>query len=432
MWWYALGTIGWWLVNPEIRRLVDWKIGFNSVSVISGIPLALLLPFWYDVLVRGAWRRLPLPMLVAAWCWIGAFAYGFAISLVAGRLLPGAYTFADFMLPLGLGLWIATRDEISAAAALERISRLVFVGATVLGMYGIIQYILVPPWDAYWMVNAGIGSIGKPLPFQVRVFSMLNSAGPFGNFMFVALALVTPRLSFKNPRLLAQAGIWIAAFALSSDRSAWLAYAVFLLCYFVLSPRRFSAMRAAGLAAALAVGMTLSLSALTGSTAATQNVIDRFATLGNAGSDESALDRQNQYAAAFADFVQAPIGQGLGLLNTANKLTNAGQGGNGLDSGIFARLLEMGVIGGGLFFFGLLVPIGSGFAGWLAATRERDVETATSLAMAIGVLVALLSLEVSGDAQRALTGLFTWTVSAYVTRRVGAPRAVARRATAAV
>ncbi len=430
MWWYALGVIAWWLVNPEIRRLVDWKAGFNSVSIISGIPLALLLPFWYDVVARGSWRRLPIPMLIAAWCWIGAFVYGLAIALAGARLLPAAYVFADFMLPLGIGLWVATRDEISAGEALERISRVVFAGATVLSIYAIIQYVLVPPWDVYWMVNAGIGSIGKPFPFQVRVFSTLNSAGPFAFFMFVALAFVTPKLSLKRPWLLVQVGIWIAAFGLTSVRSAWLAYAVFLLVYFVLSPRRFYAMRAAALIAVLAVGMTLSLSAITGSTAATQNVIDRFSTLGNAGNDESAIDRQSQYAAAMADFAEAPIGQGLGLVNTANKLTNAGQSGNGLDSGIFARLLEMGAIGGTLFFVGLVVPIGSGLAGWSSATRARDVEAATTLAMAIGILVALLSLELSGDAGRALTGMYTWIFAAYVTRQVAAKRTIAHSATA--
>ncbi|GAC1442011.1 MAG: hypothetical protein NVS2B8_18270 [Vulcanimicrobiaceae bacterium] len=417
MWWYALTVIAWWLVNPEIRRLVDFRVGFNSVSLISGIPLALLLPFWYDVLARGSWKRLPLPMLVAAWLWVGAFAYGFAIALAGGRLLPGAYTFMDFMLPLGIGLWVATRDEISADDAFEKILRVIFVGATVLGIYGIVQYVVMPPWDAYWMQNAGIGSIGKPIPYQVRVFSMLNSVGPFGNFMFVALALATPRLSFRRPWFLAQVGVWLASFALSSDRSAWLAYVVFLIVYCALSPRRLPAIRAAGLTAALAVVMTLGLSAITGSSAASQNVIDRFATLGSTGSDESALNRQYQYAAAFADFQEAPIGQGLGLTNTANKLTNVGQTGNGLDSGIFARLLEMGALGGTLFFLGLLVPIAYGFLGWSSASRERDVEAATSLAMATAILVALLSLEISGDAQRALTGMLTWLIAAYVLRR---------------
>ncbi len=423
MWWYALGVIAWWLVNPEIRRLVDWKVGFNSVSLISGIPLALLLPFWYDVLVRGAWRRLPLPMLLAAWCWVGAFVYSFAIALVSNRLAPGAYVFADFMLPLGVGLWVATRDEISADDALQRILRVVFAGATVLGIYGIIQYVIVPPWDAYWMTNAAINSIGKPLPFQVRVFSMLNSAGPFGNFMFFALALATPKLSLKRPWLLAQVAVWIGAFALSSDRSGWLAYAVSLAVYFVLSPRRVAAMRAAGLMAALAIVMTLSLSALTGSTAATQSVVNRFSTLGDVGNDVSARDRQNQYAGAIADFEEVPVGQGLGLISNAGKLGNTGQAGDLLDSGIFARLLEMGAIGGALFYIGLFIPLGTSLAGWMAASRSGDKDAATSLAMAVGVLVASLSLQISGDTGRGLTGMFTWIVCAYVTRRVAIRRA---------
>jgi len=416
MWWYALGVIAWWLINPEIRRLIDWKVGFNNVSVISAIPLILLLPFWYDVLVRGGWRRLPLPMLVAAWCWAGAFVYAFSISVVVGRLLPGAYDFADFMLPLGMGLWVASRDEISPDAALEQVSRVVFVGATVLSIYGIIQYVIVPPWDAYWMQNAAIVSIGKPLPFQVRVFSTLNSAGPFGNFMFIALALVTPKLSFKRPWLLAQVAIWLGAFALSSDRSGWLAYAVALLVYFVLSPRRVAAMRAAVLMAVLAVGITLSLSAITGSTSATQSVVNRFSTFGDVGGDASSRDRQEQYASALAEFEQIPIGQGLGLISTAGKLGTSGAPGLLLDSGLFARLLEMGAIGGALFYIGLFIPLGCAIVEWLSAMQRRNVDSAASFAMIIGMLIAMLGLQLSGDNARALVGIFTWIFCAYAAR----------------
>src|SRR4030081_1469123 len=93
-----------------------------------------------------------------------------------------------------------------------RVTKVLFGLTTILSVYGIIQYVFLPPWDAFWLQNVsaqGSLSFGKPFPFQVRVFSMLNSPGPFGSFMACILHMVFPTFAPPRPSLLAQMPFWL-------------------------------------------------------------------------------------------------------------------------------------------------------------------------------------------------------------------------------
>ena len=413
---YSSFVLVWWIFNPELRRLVDWRIGFSSISIISIVPLVLLAPFAFDLVFLNQWKRLPFVLRIAVWIWLGAFGYSYFISIITLDVLPGAFTLANFLFPMSLGLWLATRSEISPDQSLEHIYRLLFWSATVLGVYGIIQYVFVPPWDADWMINSGLRSIGKPAPFQVRVFSALNSPNVFGNYMFVALAVVIPKLTPKPKlSLLIQVAIWLAAFALSQDRSAWLAVGVAFVVFLLLSPTRLLALGGAVLFVGVATAMTLSLSTITGSSNATKNFVTRISSLQDPSQDVSALDRERQYGEASSDFRENILGQGLGITSVATKLSNKGTT-TSLDTGIFSRYLEMGIFGGTLFFMGLLVPVVAGVDALIRAKALGERQLAARISMAIGVLLAALSLEISGDFQAGLIGILTWIFNAYLIR----------------
>ena len=62
-------------------------------------------------------------------------------------------------------------------------------GLIVLAIYGVIQFAWVPPWDGFWMDHAGMSSIGRPLPFQVRVFGTLNAPGVYAIFLMAGLLI---------------------------------------------------------------------------------------------------------------------------------------------------------------------------------------------------------------------------------------------------
>lgn len=53
-----------------------------------------------------------------------------------------------------------------------------YVGAVV-GAYGLVQFVSLPAWDRAWMLASGLTSVGRAIPFQVRLFGMSESPGPY-------------------------------------------------------------------------------------------------------------------------------------------------------------------------------------------------------------------------------------------------------------
>src|SRR3712207_6929840 len=49
-------------------------------------------------------------------------------------------------------------------------------GVLVMGVYGLIQFFFLPPWDRYWMENSPITSFGLPEPLGDRKSTRLNSS----------------------------------------------------------------------------------------------------------------------------------------------------------------------------------------------------------------------------------------------------------------
>ena len=115
-------------------------------------------------------------------------------------LLVGPSTAAleilNWFLPLCFGWYIATRADdvhrIEAAAASTFIA-----GAFVTGLYGMYQFVSPPLWDINWMQRSGMTTIGRPVPFEVRVFGTMHSPGILASFLVIPLVLwlARPRAS---------------------------------------------------------------------------------------------------------------------------------------------------------------------------------------------------------------------------------------------
>ncbi|MEM5591073.1 hypothetical protein AAHH67_03935 [Niallia circulans] len=59
--------------------------------------------------------------------------------------------------------------------------------AVFLSIYGWIQYFYLPEWDKLWMENVEMNSIGIAEPMNFRIFSTVNSPGPFALFLSIAI-----------------------------------------------------------------------------------------------------------------------------------------------------------------------------------------------------------------------------------------------------
>ncbi|MDB5027394.1 MAG: hypothetical protein JWO66_1083, partial [Candidatus Eremiobacteraeota bacterium] len=289
-WTYFVVTLALWAFVPELRRLIDWRIGFQAINLLAVLPLAALIPL--GVAALRSWPAVPPVMRIVAWLWLGGFVYAFVVALTSGGAAAAAYTFAEFVLPLWAGLWASTSPN--PAQAFRRLSVAVLAFAAIASLYGIVQYVAIPPWDAYWMQNADIGSAGKPLAFQVRVFGTLNAPGPFADFAMVALILAIGALGVSSLRVMAQISVTVIALALSLVRSAWLALAVGVVTFVCLSPRPLRALAALAATAAVGAAVVVSLPTIIGADRVNDDLSHRLSTLTDVGSDESANDRELQ------------------------------------------------------------------------------------------------------------------------------------------
>ena len=115
--------------------------------------------------------------------------YGYFIGVVNSGLVAASYDLLLWAVPISFGLVIAS-DWRSFPMYRDAIFSVFLWGGAILGGYGIYQYFNLLPWDAYWMRNADISSVGFPFPLLVRVFSTMNSSTPFAAMIIPTLLIV--------------------------------------------------------------------------------------------------------------------------------------------------------------------------------------------------------------------------------------------------
>jgi putative inorganic carbon (HCO3(-)) transporter len=427
MWRYTLAVIILWVVNPELRRLYDWKFGFSALEILSVLPLLSLVPHVWSLTLGGGWRRLPRVVAFSGWVWLGGFTYALVIGIVSGNTLSGTYTFISYVFPVVIGLWIAA-DEAPFSTAHARVMRVLFALTTVVSVYGVVQYVVAPAWDALWLQNQidqGSFSFGKPLPFQIRVFSTLNSSGIFGMYMAIVLLIVLPQLSLRRPLLLAQIPIWLIAFGLSLVRAGWLMFAIGAGVYLLFTPRRRILLATFAFTAVLFAGLVVALPAAVGNDSLLTSLTNRLNTLSDLDNDTSGRQRANLYGEAGELISVAPFGRGLGVLGTSTKLSNA-ETTTDFDSGILARAVEMGIPGVTLYILPLLLLVGATFRVWNDGRKHNDRLAQSFAAMAVGLEVAFAGQQLAGEANGVMF-LLLWLVMCLAVR--ARPDAAVRDAT---
>ena len=365
-----------WLLAPWVRRMVDLGSGWSPVSpVMLAAPAATVL-----CLLPALRGRRRMDRRIGGALLVGLFAagYGCVVGVVTAGPAAAVGSLATWLPPLALGLYVATAGP-SYDALLGIVRRVAVVGTAVLGTYGVVQYALMPAWDAFWMNNAPINSIGYPYPFEVRVFSTLNSSAPFAVVMATLLVLLTG-VHARLRWLVSLVGV--LSLGLSLVRTAWLGYAVSLLAMF--SPRRGRLLRAG----AVSVGLPL-LAVLVVGGPAKDALVDRFSQTTQAGeSDTSFSDRVDFHREVLPQALTDPIGTGYGTVGVATKLKNRGELEEqaNFDGGALETLFTYGVVIGGAVLLTTLLAVG---AAWRRARDRGDLERAMGAAL-VALVVQLL------------------------------------------
>ncbi len=263
-----------------------------------------------------------------------------------------AYDLANYVVPLLLLPYLAIKPM--KAKELDRLLYSYANIAVLVAIYGIIQYLTVPPWDAFWMNHVEMNSIGVPEPLQIRVFSSMNSPGPCA--IFLAMALV-PMLMEKRWRgTLGWIGVLLTVVCLlvTLVRSAWLIAFVMLLAYILSSSSKGKWKTLFQLAI---VGLLLYI--IVPKLPGAEGLVARMQTLTDIQQDHSYNERLDLLHTMLPAITNNPVGQGIGSVGIGTKLDNGGDLGELgiMDNGYIAIFLTFGICGAFFFFGGLFVII---------------------------------------------------------------------------
>jgi O-Antigen ligase len=327
---------------------------------------------------------------------MAGITYAYIIGVWSVGPVPATFGLLTWLVPVIFGFHLAAtwrRYEFWREATRSAFA----CGAVVLAAYGLIQFTFVPAWDGFWMSHAGMSSIGRPLPFQVRVFSTLNAPGVFAIFLMAGLLVGFSRRATLSGGV-AQPVVWLG-FLLSQVRSAWLGYGVGLALLLVRTPlSRSLKLLAAGALLLLAILPLVQIEAVE------RVAMPRIMSLGQLGSDHSLRERMQLYG-RFFDVAAGNIpGSGIGSTNLATKLSNNGQltSLGVIDSGMLEILFVFGWPGSLLYALGVGLAMVSALWGW---SRGTDPFIQAARAVVAATLLQIVFFNPLGGA----VGMIFWS-----------------------
>ncbi|HET7458541.1 MAG TPA: O-antigen ligase family protein [Gemmatimonadaceae bacterium] len=395
---YRLGprsylTFAWWLwlLTPGIRRFVDGHAGWNQQNPVLLAPLVVSLIAVGTLMRRfTSWRRrsvFPFALL------LGGVTYGYAIGMGRSGIAAATYAAASWLAPLFLGLYVTLRWERYPEMR-DAIQRVFLWGTLVLGLYGIAQFVNPADWDRQWMTQSDMHSIGQPAPFQVRVFSLVNSPAPLACVLTAGLVLLfATRTRWRLP----VAAVGYVALMLTLVRASWLAWAVAVLLYGAYLGLR-AARRFLFVVALLAVAVV----PLATIPQVAEVVLPRVLTLSHVKGDVSYGERLSFLRRTIAAVVDNPVGEGLGATGSSVALRDEGGGERDFDNGMLDLFYSLGWPGGTLFVTGLATLC-------LRAMRRGEPKGDLFAKGARAIALSTAMLAVSFNVFSGVAGVVLWT-----------------------
>lgn len=316
-----------WFLTPLVRRLADYRSGFTDPSPILLAPYLVIL-----VTLVTLWQHLPRIYLQGGLPFILSFMgvlYGYLVGLIQSSPTLVTIALLEWLVPLlfGFHLFVNWRDYPSYR---QNIQHTFVWGVLLMGVYGIVQYLIGPEWDRFWLTNTEMISAGKPEPWQIRVWSTMNAPGSFAFTMMTGLLLLLIHQSSLS-RFVSVIGY--LAFLLSLVRSAWVIWLVGLLTH-ISSLKHNLQIRIIVTIMVLA----LSVIPLTTIEPFSETIDSRLETFSNLEDDSSANARSRLYQENIDITLTNYLGNGIEKQAV-------------LDSGILELFFSLGWFGG-IFYLG--------------------------------------------------------------------------------
>ncbi|MET3551586.1 MULTISPECIES: glucose-6-phosphate isomerase [Burkholderia] len=393
MWWV-------WFLSPEVRRLADWSKGaFTPTSLIQVAPLAVTMIAAFGLIrhYRVLAQRRGIPVLLMLF----GLAYAYLVGIVSSGVMAATYDLANWVYPVLIGFHIMVNSRDYPEYRDVLLSTFMW-GAAVMGVYGVVQYFVMPQWDVLWMIGSNMGSQGEPVPYGVRVFSTMNSSGPFAFAIMGALVFV-----FAAPqkvRWFAGAAGFVS-FALCLVRSTWGGWVIALAIQLLQSSNRVR-MRIL-ISGVVLVGLCVPL--LTVGPVA-DRLGARLQSITNLKDDRSYDDR-NKFYATFAQTAFTDVaGEGMGATGASTKLSSdSGELGKygSFDSGVMNVPFVLGWPGTLLYLAGVVMLLGRTLRAAFKLRKDKFVGACLSLCLSVFAMLVFTNSLIGTGGLLLFTAIFS-------------------------
>jgi hypothetical protein len=370
-----------WFLSPLVRRLSDYRSGFTDPSPILLTPylVTLIALITFLRFIPDSRRQGSLPFVLSS---LGVF-YGYLVGLIKASPVTVSIALLDCLSPVVFGcyLFVNWQDYPNYR---QNIQRVFLWCALVAGIYGIVQYLVAPEWDRFWLKNVietGSTSFGTPEPLGIRVWSTMHGPGVFAFVMMAALLLL---LNNIEPLCLPATAVGYLSFLLSLVRSAWIGWFVGLLTLVpALKPKFQMRLILILLVAAVCVIPLTTIEPFA------EVIGTRFQSLVDLKNDGSGLERQENYNKWLNYALTNFLGDGVGVTPGL------------LDSGIMEILISLGWFGSIFYGSGLLSLL---FQLVQASKIRADPFASTARA----IVVAMLCQIIGGSVMSGIPGMILW------------------------
>ncbi|MFF2094262.1 O-antigen ligase family protein [Paenibacillus sp. NPDC058174] len=387
--------VGCWVFSPELRRIVDWAQGeYTQLSLILILPHIVTCALVFSIMKNRANRSLReefksnkfYPFIIAA------YAYATLLGLILNKI-AGMYDMIGYLAPALIAPYFFLRPF--TPAELNKMIRICVSFALLVSIYGWIQYLTLPAWDAFWIENANMTSIGNAAPLDFRMFSTMTSQGPVAVFLGTMLVIMIVNKEWRGKW--GWIGVMLVASALSITlvRSAWVTLILGLIGYIACMDK---GKKISKIITIIVIGACFYavISKLPGA----ENVTARLETFQNMGDDNSFRARIGLVIDATPVILKNPLGGGFGSVGRGTVLGDgtsfAGLG--SLDNGYLGVFAIFGVVGGLAFFIGIYLLFR-----YLLAMRHSDIKV-----LAIATIIQLLVAFFFGGGLQAYQGVLFW------------------------
>lgn len=372
---------GYMIFNRLLRRLLDWS--FNEYSELP--PTSLLttaVALSLGLLVVRDWKHLPRRLRTAMVLIAAGVTYGLLVGCVYVDPRPALFETINWVGPLAVLLFVLRLRP--TPETLKSWIRIIAILTVIAGGYGWIQYTLLPPWDKFWVVNSGMGSIGQPEPFKVRFFGTFGAPGGMGMTCSVMVALLLMLRPFRygiNWAFIIGLGICGLS---SAVRSSWLT-AFLCLGVFGLISRAGDKVRIVAMVIVMILGVGIILPLLPNG----EGLINRISTLSSVSTDNSFQGRVGFSRWAVGAISRQPWGYGMGSSGSASeRMTGDQVTVVAFDNGFLQIPYALGLPGAALFVIGL-VKLGHELRRTRPVSAEHQRLIRVAAALALGHIVAL-------------------------------------------